>query len=297
VSLRQLDPVALVALKSTGSCQVGIPEWLYDLDGPGHYMRRIKSVAISIPAVAGPYSSVSCTLTLLGSSLRKSPIAGDDYLRQGREDERFIDFIGAVQSVVTSSGQMDSGLFETNLRDERFLPFEGAGAVSTWKLDLPKDYRSFDYGTISDAVLHVRYTARQGVEPAKVKKGLDDLFSQEDQSHLALVFHLGHEFPTEWAAFVSKRTNTFQATIRKDDFPYFTQPKSITIVGWDLYAEDAPKHHIAGNQSLWDAATVDLADKSKQSFLIDLPEDGAGPTQVLTRSAMHVYLVVRYSLS
>jgi hypothetical protein len=290
VSLRQLDPVALVALKSTGSCQVSIPEWLYDLDGPGHYMRRIKSVAISIPAVAGPYSSVSCTLTLLGSSLRNSAIAGDDYLRQGKEDDRFVDYIGAVQSVVTSSGQMDSGLFETNLRDERFLPFEGAGAISIWKLDLPKDYRSFDYGTIADAVLHVRHTARQGVDQTKVKKGLDDLFSQVDQSHLALVFHLGHEFPTEWAAFVSKRTATFKATIRKDDFPYFTQSKAITIVGWDLYAEDGPKHHIvAGNQSIGVTATAD--------FLVDLPEDGAGPTQVLTRSAMNVYLVVRYSLS
>ena len=81
---------------------------------------------------------------MLKSSLRKSPIAEDgEYARQGSEDDRFVDYIGAVQSIVTSSGQNDSGLFETNLRDERFLPFEGAGAESTWKLDLPKDYRSF----------------------------------------------------------------------------------------------------------------------------------------------------------
>ena len=34
VSLRQLDPLALLALKVTGSCTVTVPEWLYDLDWP-----------------------------------------------------------------------------------------------------------------------------------------------------------------------------------------------------------------------------------------------------------------------
>jgi hypothetical protein len=88
VSLRQLDPIALVALRATGTCQVTIPEWLYDMDCAGHYMRRIKSVALSLPSVVGPYTSVNRTLSLLKSSLRKSPIAGDNYVRQGSEDGR-----------------------------------------------------------------------------------------------------------------------------------------------------------------------------------------------------------------
>ena len=33
VSLRQLNPLALLLLKTTGACQVTIPEWLYDRDG------------------------------------------------------------------------------------------------------------------------------------------------------------------------------------------------------------------------------------------------------------------------
>ena len=51
VSLRQLDPQALIAMRLTGTCTVSIPEWLYDRDCPGHYMRRIKTVAVSIPSV------------------------------------------------------------------------------------------------------------------------------------------------------------------------------------------------------------------------------------------------------
>ena len=54
ISLRQLDPVALLTLRATGSCQVTIPEWLFDADFPGHYMRRIKHVSVTIPASWGP---------------------------------------------------------------------------------------------------------------------------------------------------------------------------------------------------------------------------------------------------
>src|SRR6202046_5765118 len=64
VSLRQLDPLALLALKITGSCTVTIPEWLYDLDCPGLYMRRIEKIAASVPCVVGPYTSINFTLSL-----------------------------------------------------------------------------------------------------------------------------------------------------------------------------------------------------------------------------------------
>ena len=299
VSLRQLNPLALLTLKATGSCQVTIPEWLYDRDCPGHYMRRIKSVALSVPSVVGPYTSVNCTLSLLKSSLRKSPIPKDgEYARQGSEDDRFVDYIGAVQSVVTSSGNNDSGMFETNLRDERFLPFEGAGAESTWKLDLPTDYRVFDYATISDVILHIRYTARQGVDGTKVKAALDDLLQQASQSNLALLFSLRYDFPTEWAAFVNGK-GYFTATIRKGYFPYFTQgkQKQITIAGFDLYGQDVTKHHVVGNQDA-QAATTALNDETKQAFTVTIAPDASGPTQVLTRTPdAQVFLIIRYSLS
>jgi hypothetical protein len=297
VSLRQLNPLALLTLKGTGSCTVTIPEWLYDLDCPGNYMRRIKNVALSIPSVVGPYTSVNCTLSLLKSSLRKSPMPKDgEYARQGSEDDRFVDYMGAVQSIVTSGGSNDSGMFETNLRDERFLPFEGAGAESTWKLDLPKDYPAFDYATISDVVLHVRYTARQGVDPTKVKTTLDGLLQQANQSNLALLFSLRHDLPNEWSAFVNG-VDDFTATIRKDYFPYFTQGKTITITGFELYdGKNVAKHHEVGNQATKDAATNSLSGVD-QRFSFSAGPDAAGPTQVLTRAASApVFLIIRYSL-
>src|SRR4030095_11358161 len=77
VSLLQVDPLALVKLRATGRCTFKVPEACLDMDAPGHYFRRIKSVALSIPSVTGPYTSVNCTLTMLKSSIRKSPILAD----------------------------------------------------------------------------------------------------------------------------------------------------------------------------------------------------------------------------
>jgi hypothetical protein len=256
-------------------------------------MRRIKSVALSIPSVVGPYTSVNCTLSLLRSSLRISPIAGAQYDRDGSGDIRFTDYGGAIQSVVTSGANNDSGMFETNLRDERFLPFEGAGAISTWKLDLPKDFASFDYSTISDVVLHIRYTARQGVEPTAVTTALATRFQPPTppaQSTLALMFSLRNDFPTEWAAFVNG-TSAFSAEIRSEYFPYMAQGKTITITGLDIYGDDVSKHKTADSPSTASPFTM------SGPFTVSAAAD-TGVNAVLPRSAdAQAYLIVRYALS
>ena len=47
-------------------------------------------------------------------------------------------------------------IFDVDLRDERWLPFEGKGAASTWALELRAEDNAFDLATITDVVLHVR---------------------------------------------------------------------------------------------------------------------------------------------
>ena len=299
VSLRQLNPAALLALKATGSCQFSIPEWVFDFDTPGHYMRRIKTVGLTLPCVTGPYTSVSCTLTLTKSSLRTSPLIGEGYARQGSEDSRFVDYFSAAQSIVTSSAQNDSGLFETNLHDERVLPFEGAGAESTWKLELPADFRQFDYRTISDGVLHIRYTAREGGAPLHTGavNSLNTMVAEIGTSGLGLLFSLRHDFSSEWAAFVTG-AGSFTTTIRKDHFPYLTKSKAITITGFDMYGPTETnqlRHHSVGDANVWNTATTALGEQG--AFTFTAAADAAGPTQVLTRSASaEVSLIVRYRL-
>src|SRR5581483_1951523 len=59
VSLALTDPIALLALRQDGACFVTLSEQLFDLDMPGLYMRRVKSVAVSIPCVSGTYTTVA----------------------------------------------------------------------------------------------------------------------------------------------------------------------------------------------------------------------------------------------
>jgi Tc toxin complex TcA C-terminal TcB-binding domain len=238
ISLRQLDPVALLMLRTTGHCDLSIPEALYDLDCPGHYMRRIKSVALSIPSVVGPYASVNCTLTLQRSTIRVSSLVANGYARDAdNPDNRFADYFGSTDIVVTSSGTNDSGLFETNLHEDRFLPFEGAGAVSSWRLSLPSQIRAFDYLTMSDAILHIRYLARDGGAQlaAAATKDLSQALSDASSSRLALLLSLRHDFPGEWANFVNGNSD-LAIPLRKSHFPYIVQGGPLTVDTLILYA-------------------------------------------------------------
>lgn len=230
VSIRQLNPKALLELKATGACSVVIPEWLYDLDCPGHYMRRIKSVGLSIPAIAGPYTSINCTLSLQKSSIRKSALLLDGEYGRSEEDTRFVDYFTTLQSIVTSNAQNDSGLFEVNLRDERFLPFENAGAISTWRLELPSDLRQFDYNTISDVILHIRYTAREG--GSMLGDGATTYIKDEllaEAGTMTQLFSLKHDFPNDWHKAVNS-DNDFQTGITRDYFPYIAQAGDLDLV-------------------------------------------------------------------
>ena len=232
VSLRQVNPLALVQLRATGSCSFTLPEELFDMDGPGHYFRRIKYIALTLPCVAGPYTSVNCTLTLQKSSIRVSADVGKAYARSGSDDNRFSDYYGALQSIVTSSAQADSGLFETNLRDERYLPFEESGiAGSQWQLSLPSDVRQFDFDTITDVVLHVRYTAREGGEAlqAAATKNLQGLINKAQTVGSVCLFSIRHEFPSQWAKFQSSTiggttlTAELQITLLPELYPFWAQ--------------------------------------------------------------------------
>ena len=295
ISIRQLDPVALLKLKATGSCEVTLPETLFDIDCPGHYMRRIKNVSLSIPSVVGPFTSVNCTLSLIKSSLRKSPLLSDDiYAREGSEDPRFKDNYGTIESIVSSNANNDSGLFETNLRDERPLPFEGAGAISTWKLTLPAKFRQFNYNTIFDVILHMRYTARQGGAQLgeKAVEHIQELIEEANSSGLGQLFSLHHNFSTEWHQFLTG-DDDFTAIIKKEYFPYFIQDKNITIDQVELYAvQEGELLQVIPDGIVTDELTTALEDNNE--FEISLAPDD---TVLVRDNTAHVFILFRYSVS
>lgn len=252
VSLLQVDPMALIRLRASGRCTVQLPEALFDMDGPGHYFRRIKTVALSLPCVAGPYASVNCTLTLLKSSIRTTAAGGGPYARaEGGEDSRFQDYFGSTQAIVTSAALNDSGLFELNMRDERYLPFELAGAISEWQLELPAnpsagDPTQFDYQTISDVILHIRYTAREGGGPLRsaALAALKERMAAAQALGSVRLFSLRHEFPAAWAAFQNQQpgqNKRYELTLNLDEkhYPFWSKGQLNHVASVEVVARSS----------------------------------------------------------
>lgn len=241
ISLAVIDGAALETLRETGSCSFELPEILFDLDFPGQYFRRIKTVRLTIPCVTGPHTSVSAKLTLLGSTFRKDATVSDatKYAYTGIDDPRFVQNPVGIQAIATGTGQNDPGLFELNFRDERYLPFEGAGAISRWRLDLPTGAPQFDYDTITDVVMQLSYTAREGGDVLKaaaeqgIAQKLDDLlaaFSAPGSgAGLVRAFSLSKEFPDVFHRLLTSTSGPTTMTLLPQHFPFVIRNKRMTM--------------------------------------------------------------------
>lgn len=237
ISIAQLDPAALISLRSTGECYIDVPEALFDLDHPGHYMRRIKTVSLSVPCTVGPFSGVNATLSLIKNSTRmNSGLSNDQYRRAPSGDNRFIDDSRTI-SIATSGSINDAGLFEVNLHDERYLPFELAGAVSTWRLQIPAMCNRFDLETITDVILKLQYTAREGGEQLR-KKALSEVVEPMFKEGVRM-FALKAENPDQWQ--LLDDTNEFAFTVSSHDFPGSSNASDIVVKSVAVYSIGHPE--------------------------------------------------------
>ncbi len=227
-SLAMLDVSELVKLRQTGSCTIKIPELAFEMFYPGQYKRLIKSARITIPCVVGPYTNVSAKLTLLKGEVE---INDGDALTEV--------LIGKNTSITTSSANSDAGMFEFNFRDERYLPFEGSGAISEWRLELPSKIRSFNYDTISDVILHVSYKAKDG-DRATAENNLDAAITTAYAAPNGLfrLLSLKHEFPDALHQLLDPALGAEQITqfsVEKSHFPYLLTSKTLTLVQTKVY--------------------------------------------------------------
>ncbi len=261
-SLRQWHPTALIKFRQDGECNFDVPELFFDLASPGDYHRRLRSVRVTIPAVAGPYTNVMATLSLGSSKVRYQPSVNLQDAPRPR-----------VDSITTSSARNDAGAFELNFRGEKYVPFEGSGAVSSWSLRLPKVVRSFDYDTISDVVLHLDYTASfdgdlrdviDGVTTGIVQSARDRLAS----GGMARAFSLKEEFPSEFHRLVTGETVELEITA--DYLPFFM--RFATVTGATLVFTGKPGESTAPSKVEFDGTSLaapadDTASGGKSSAL------------------------------
>lgn len=249
ISLRQLDPAALMTLRETGACEFSLPEVLFDMDYCGHYQRRIKTVGLSIPCTIGPHTGLNATVRLLKHQYRATPEARNagDYPQSTDEDDpRFATTNIPLTAAAFSSADSENAAFDLNLNSERFLFGEGAGAISSWRLELPRNFRQFDYRSITDVTMRLRYTSRDGGDALRTAaegalldwvKDVEDLGQNEG---LSTAFDVINEFADAWYAGMHPPAAATERVVDLPDItrtlPFFTQGRDPDkVVASDIY--------------------------------------------------------------
>ncbi len=313
LSLARLDPTALTQLRMSGRCVIQVPEAVFDLDHSGHYFRRIKALSITVPCVVGPYGSVPLKLTQTSNRIRVETgrKAGavtdvDAYSEDPAGDSRFRYNVGAIQSIATSRGQDDAGLFNVSFDDERYLPFEGSGVIGTYALELPQTLRPFDYGTISDVVLHLRYTARDGggglrtLAANTVRERLNVLALEAGRTGLFQAFDVRRDKPDVWNRLITAGTAPLEITAQ--DLPYYTSGHAAAISAARVIArvDGAPASYgitVGGNP-----VTLNAAPEPQFAGLLASSVNGVAMATPVTITAplpaklRELIVIVNYSL-
>lgn len=267
VSLEQLDPMALYDLRTKGSCKFSLTERLFDWDFPGHYCRKIKNIKITIPAVVGPYENIHASLHQTSNKIVMKPDNNAVKFLLGEKDasrpenSTLRENWQQNQEIAVSRGDQDSGLFELNFNDERYLPFEGTGAISDWELSLPKATNRFDTSTISNAIIHIDYTSfNDGGLGIQVKSLLTHYYG-------TLVIKLSKTYPSAWQKFKQKQAQlTFN--LKSGIFPSYT--KNLELDGNNIYVipkilnGDLSKIRLTIDDCNWDSITYKLSISSNK---------------------------------
>jgi cob(I)alamin adenosyltransferase len=171
ISLRSLlSQEAFTMFRDTGNCFFNLTEQMFDEDYPGHFFRVIKSIALTVKSAGlNPDQSLNATLIQLNNrALLEPDIEGVRYLIDGASQTD--DIPASIRSnwrtnqqIAVSRPSRDNGMFgnfDLNfLFDDRYFPFEGTGAVSSWELEMPQA-RQFLTNNESDILIHLKYTSR-----------------------------------------------------------------------------------------------------------------------------------------
>lgn len=182
ISLAQRLPAEFVRFRQTGRVEFDtLIDW-FDEDFPGHYLRLIKSVRVSVLALVPPVDGLHATLNNVGASTVVFP---------DRPPQRSLRTFG--ESIALDSAYNESGLFVLDYNDPMLLPFEGLGVETHWLFELPRDSNRFNFDTIADVLFTFEYTAQA-----------DETYAERVRQRLGTVrsttsmLSLRTSFPDEW---------------------------------------------------------------------------------------------------
>jgi hypothetical protein len=188
-SLSQLDPIGFNALRNGHGMAFSTLLSHFDRDFPGHYLRLIKSVSLTVIALVPPNESIQATLSNAGIS---RVMVGPPF-----DTPKVIQRM--PESIAVTAANNGTGLFELRYDDPILLPFEGAGVETSWILDIPRGANRFSFGTLADIIFTIRYTAHEDTTyREKVLTQLGIGANRKLSAGGELSFPLRSSLPDEW---------------------------------------------------------------------------------------------------
>lgn len=149
ISLNEIAPEELMALRDRSIANFRTTHEYFDRDYPGHYLRLIKKVSVTVIALNPPTKGIRATLTNGGVSR----VYTGGIIFQERVINRY------PEQIALSGGVSDYGVFQLHGEGEFLNPFEGTGVDTQWELRMEKAANPFDFGSIADVLITIEYEA------------------------------------------------------------------------------------------------------------------------------------------
>jgi hypothetical protein len=292
IALIKIDPMAFLKLKADGVCEFDLTEGLFDYDFPGHYRRQVKTIAVDLDLGDGVLANAMLTQLTNRLVMEPDPKAVAFLLApQDTPPPTIRTNWKSQQQIALSShaqGDVNSGMFELRFDSDQFLPFEGTGVVSRWRLELCGPPGAYDLRNLAGVTITLKYTALQGGDAFRAS--VRGLLKPSDSVRC---FSLSTDFADVWQAFIGGDDPGLDLPLHPSDFPGMASGGIRAI--YTRYETDAPG---AAAFTINLGAAVPLAD-GKSVDTSGLTVRAAGTTLRLTlrgdRTAlMDVYLVMAY---
>jgi hypothetical protein len=149
ISLARLAPAEFQRFRETGVLNFATPMALFDADFPGHYLRLIRRVRVSVIALVPPSDGIHATLSHTGVS---RVVLGPEMFQTVviRRDPKTVALSAPINA---------SGMFELDQQpSEMYFPFEGHGVDGFWECRAPKAANQLDFRTIAGVLITIEYT-------------------------------------------------------------------------------------------------------------------------------------------
>ncbi|MFF0204438.1 LamG-like jellyroll fold domain-containing protein [Streptomyces sp. NPDC005017] len=183
-SLSRTAPEAFAEFRRTGVLRFCTPMEAFDRRFPGHFLRTIRRIRLSVVALVPAAQGIAATLTCSGQS---KVVVGQYGVFQP------ITLTRPPETVAYTSPVGATGIFELDPQPELKYFSEDHGVHTTWELQMPRAANPLDFRAIADVLVTMEYTALADPDYARQVRA-----ALPQSVHGTLPLSLRDTFPDAW---------------------------------------------------------------------------------------------------